>query len=790
MIQSKLFSIGILMVLASFIVSQIGYYHANITLLMYLSYGSMLFGIFILFFVMFRDLTQDGKFKILSYTISLVGTLSIVGLYFFQRKILHRFDFFIADASDYYLAGVNAVLNGGDQGFFLPLTSAISAVGFSIFSYELGPLIIVIVYSLVIPLSYFIYRAFKLNRFLSFIMVVLTISVPVSIWFTKSTYSESIWQIELLVLMVLSYKILQEEKFRIVDFISFVFLMILVPFTRGEASLLYGFIIFLSFYHLWKYQNIKISLILASSSIFLAMAIEYTIGLREHYLLKWQYARIIPDITESQLMTLLYSVSFVILLLLFLFSLLKTKVTSIKLPLVITFLAIVFKVAVAYIYNIKKTVAIHTLLFKNALGFTNFLIMNELGFSYQNFGLIITGLIVIGLILLHIKAMQGDFLALAAVVVYAIFALPFVMQCVNSNDIHEIFMYWGRYYFSIIMIIHLFGLALVLKLLSASFEKFISNKIYINILILATVSLIVYFSMDSKIYTIVTKEGYFSNSQKLMPWLKKYVKNNTVSVIYDKDIKYELHHNREYDLRILTYRTFPIEKINVKDYQKVKSKALNPSLIKDGLTKSQYILCLANKECNLANKSVVYVDTLKLPISWREHYGIHKTNKQVLAGELSQSTKHEFVLYATLYKVYKEEKERIVNFRSRSKQNIVVLKNGWYGIVAGNGALTNDIKSSMIIKNIQKNKNKRYTLTLQYIIMNASKKKPKTLRFRINGETISEHLVDSRFNDYVINVPNRLLPSKTDALNLEIERIDGKERKLKIILESIKIEEK
>ncbi|MEA1880305.1 MAG: hypothetical protein U9N11_06655, partial [Campylobacterota bacterium] len=68
-----------------------------------------------------------------------------------------------------------------------------------------------------------------------------------------------------------------------------------------------------------------------------------------------------------------------------------------------------------------------------------------------------------------------------------------------------------------------------------------------------------------------------------------------------------------------------------------------------------------------------------------------------------------------------------------------------------------------------------------------SKKKSRTLRFSINGEKISDVLVDSRFNDYNINIPNRLLSTENAEILLEIERVDSNGKKLGVILESLRV---
>jgi len=655
------------------------------------------------------------------------------------------------------------------MGFFLPMTSAVSAIGFYVFGYEYGPLIMVIVYISVVPLGYFLFRKLGLTAIISFLMALFFISAPLGIWFSKSTYSEAIWQVQLLVVSTLSYIISNKENIKISDYISLCLLMIVVPFTRGEASLLYGIIIFLSLYHLWKFNNLKSALLIASSSFVLAASIQYTLSIRAHYLLKWQYARIIPDITQSQLMSILYGATFFIFVMILFLYKFKKFFTRINFPMIVTILSIVAKVLIAYIYYIKKGAIAHTLLFTNALGFTNFLIMNEFGFAYDNFGFLITSLIAIGLILLYFKAMKGDRASLILVVMYTIFTLPFVMQSVNAKDIHEIFMYWGRYYFSIIMFIHIFALGLVVKLIYDNLFKVFKEDKYRYIALFTIVSIVVFISMDSRLYKIVTNEAYLKNSQKLMPWVSKRVGHEPLAIVYDGEIKYELHHDRSYDAHILVYRTFPVAKINVKSYQKVERSKLTPFLkYTPDISKDKFLLCLSKEKCDLENDILSYVDTLRLPISWREHYGIHPEDKKIHHNNLVQSKKNSFELYATLYKINpKFNFNHEIAFNKSSSLALSLLRKGWQDII-DSGALStgNQASITLPIADI----NTKYQLTLKYAILNATKQSPKKIKFLVNGKVIKESIVNNNFTKIeTFELPNKefLLDKKSIEINIK-----------------------
>lgn len=778
----RLFDQGSLLFLSGLVLSQVAYYLPSIYMLRYLSFFLIIAGILPLFVNMYLDLKQETK----SYIFSLSLIVFLLILYFIQRAELHRFDLFIADASDYYLAGVNAVNNYEDIGFFLPLTSAVSAVGFSIFSYEYGPLIIVIIYSLAIPLGYFIFRKLGLNPVLSFLMTLFLVSAPLGIWFSKSTYSEAIWQIQLLFTVVLSYLILDKEKISILVYISLCLLLIVAAFTRGEASLLYVVIIFLALYHFWKFSNLKSALMISSSLLFLAVAIHYAVGLRAHYLLKWQYSRIVSDINETQLMSILYGIAFFVFVLMFFINKFKKAYTQINLPLILTVLAILLKVSIAYAYNVKKTAIAHTLLFKNALGFENFLIMNELGFAYDNFGLLIIAFMAIGLILLHFKAMKGDTVSLILVIMYAIFTLPFVMQSANSKDIHEIFMYWGRYYFALIMLVHIFSFSLLVKLAYDSVSKFSDNIIYRYFLVFVTFAILVLFSMDSKIYNIVTKEAYLTNSQKLMPWVSSIVGKQAIAVVYDDEIIYKLHHNREYDAKILVYRSFPVAQIYVDSYQKVSKDDLDKNLeFMPDISGSKFLLCLSAEVCNLERETLTFVEDIMLPVSWREHYGIDYSDKKIHAGVLSKSIQNSFNLHATLYKIKKDYNiKTIISFKNPSDQDFVLFPKGWDRLVEGKGILSSGSSSRLILSDEIIEKKLNYILVLK--ISTKATTEIRTLRFKVNGKIIKEAKVNSsRPKEYFLNVKGKFLAKNTQEITIDIENLGNE--KSTIILESIKV---
>ena len=399
----------------------LGAYYSHIVWFREFSFFMMMSGIIVLFSSMKQDLDRETKSSIFSIVILLFLLL----VYFSLRTALPHFDFSVGDASDYYMAGVCSVTYSQDIGFFLPLTASVSGVGYSIFGIAYTPLINVLLYSTSIPFGYFLFRRLGLHSGVAVMMSLLLLLTPLSIWFSKTSFSEPIWQLMLLLFALLVMHITDKERPDPKALVALFLLLGLIPFLRGEAVLLYGLILFTGLYHLWKFQKPISSLFVVSSFIMFIMGIYLVLPVRSHYLLGWQFNRIIPHITAPELMNIFYGAFVLVLVSIVVLSRVKDWFSRINLPLVLTLLAVLFKVTIAYVYAIKKKGE-----------FLNFFFMNEYSFILGNFGWILSMLIFIGLLLLHYKAIKGDKLALILVIMYPIFYIPFIMQNITFQEPH------------------------------------------------------------------------------------------------------------------------------------------------------------------------------------------------------------------------------------------------------------------------------------------------------------------------------------------------------------------
>lgn len=633
--DSSLLLWGSLLVLLGPAMSLGSYYLYSMTL-RYMAFSLLLLGVLTLFLSMKQDMEEEVKTPYLAFVLAIAMGV----LYFALRTQLNRFDFGVGDASDYYIAGVCSVTYSQDIGFFLPLTASISALGYTVFGVAYSPFINVMLYVVSVPIGYFLLRKLGISVWISVLMTVFFIINPLSIWFSKTSFSEPIWQLLLLMFSIFFYRITSKEQLVVAEMAGYFLLLALVPFLRGEGVLYYGLVFLLGLYHFWKYHHLKSALILFLGLFIIAGSIHLTLGIRAHYLLNWQFSRIIPGITSVQLMSILYGVAGGMMGLLLLLNLIKKRFSDLTLPFFITVLAIGFKIGIAYLYASKKSVAFMELLF-----------FREYGLAVGNFGLPLTILIGLGLLLLHYRAIRGERLALLFVVMYTIFYLPFIMQGVTFHDPHEVFLYWNRYYFSIFMMIHLFSLALVFKLLYEQSHRFITSSAHRTLIVASSMIMISLFSLNLKVAEIVTKEAYLENTYKVFPWLKQRVGGQAVSVLYDDAIRYE-RHNGLYDVKVFTSRMFTVVKINAKAWQKVNLKQLETNVkLNKEMYKGKYLVCISSKRPKLRNEALTWVDETIIPVSWREHYRAQPRSKEETLGDVGKSYKNELKLYITLYKL-------------------------------------------------------------------------------------------------------------------------------------------
>jgi len=736
------------------------------------AFSLLIFSLMTLFWAMAKDLESVFTYKWVAEGV----VLALVSVYFLQRMELPRFDFSVGDPSDYFIAGVCSVTYDQDIGFFMPLTATISALGYDILGVAYAPFADVILYAASIPFSYFIFKKLTASSVLSLVMSTFLIFIPVSILFSKTSFSEPIWQSLLVLFAINAYYILGAKTLKWKNIFILYLLIFLAPFLRGEGVLYYGIILFLALYHYWKYTDFKSMLWITTGTLILAGSIHLTLIKRSNYLLNMQYSRVISHITEFQLMSILYGAATLAFILMALLYWIRTTYRRLPLPSILVVLSILFKVGVSYVYATKKHMV-----------FIDLLCMNEYGLAVGNFGVLITLLMIVGLILLYIRAFKGDALALVLVMIYTVFHLSYVMQAVTFYDVHAMFLYWDRYYLSVFMMVNLFALGLALQFIYQNMEKGIGDKRLRNGIFAIFLGLLVFFSMNGRMYEIAITEAHHKDSYKFFEWLKEKVQRQPFAVVLDSSIIYK--QNKEHiglnDLKYMTSRTFSIYKMNVHGYQRVKPKKLNTDLKYNAdLSKVRYVLCLGEKDYHLGNKILTKIEQFRLPLVWRENFGLDKNASSIHHGDISKSVIKHIDFHATLYRV---DKKLIVDKKITFKRNSPIarniLKEGWTFINNRSSAFSSVGKGIIRIPKIQKLKEQTYNLIMRYAIINARSNREKTVTFKLAGKVLQTVKVNSHTTrDIELLLPNELLPSQPEDIEITIESSNEGQIMLRSIL--------
>jgi len=604
--KSNLTTQGSIVLLFALLVNLGLYFHSN-TLLYYLVFISVVYGIFIFFKIMYIDLKQE-----MSKEYAFVLIAFIVVIYFLQRTHLNYFIFSVTDASDYYLSGVNSITKGEDIGFFLPLTASLMSLGFLLFGHEYALYILVLLYVLIIPLLYKICRKLEVSALNSYVVTLLFISLPLSIWYSKTSFSEGYWQILLLLFIIIAHIFMLNKKISFLQLAVMANILFLLPFSRGESSIFYLILVCLSLYHLWKYRSFISSFIyLCITTLVLSIGLFITMTIRGEYL-KWQFSRILPNMTNIDFSLLLVAFTMSSLFLLVIVYVFKNIYENISFPKVIVVLSLFFKVLIAYIFTSKKHMSFFDLVF-----------YNEFHYAQDNFGILLTLLMLFGLILLYLRAFNGNSMALLLICMYVVLYLPFTMQATPLARGHEFFFYWYRYYFSFISIVHIVSFALSIEFIHKKLKKIILKKMYFSMSILGIFVVIFLFFINKNLYIITYGESYLSNSYRIFSWIKDNVGNKSINIIYASNIRYN-----QLDAKLLIGRGLEVDGVNVKHFYQIKASKFRKRLILPyRMYDSEYVICLSKRDCILNDTHFKKINEFEVDISW------YKQNSKLSDGE-------------------------------------------------------------------------------------------------------------------------------------------------------------
>jgi len=753
------FSWGLILLVTTLVASLSSYYLYSSTGRQF-TFLLMILSLMLLFLAMFQDLKP--KFKN-PYIVWGILFLMIV-VYFLQRSEIHRFDFMVGDASDYFAAGICSVTFNQDIGYILPLSATITAVGYEIFGIKNVLLSYIIFYLSSVPLFYYLFRKLGLSAYLSLVMSALLIYIPLSIWYAKSSFTEPIWQILLFTFVINMYSILQTNTFTWKNIIIAYMIFFLAPMLRVEGVLYYGLITFLALFHFWKYANDKIFVFSGVGLFIIAISTHITLRLRPDYLLHRQFNRIIPHATEENVMIILYTLALLLIFIFLLVYLFKKIYSKFNFCMFIIVFSIFSKLGLAYVYAIKKHISFFDMLF-----------VNEYGLALGNFGIPITLMMIIGLFLLYIQALKGHILPMLLVVIYTIFYIPFVMQAVTFFDPHAFFFYWNRYYFSVFMIIHLFALGISFQYVYTMLKKYITNTKTLHTSFIVFFLLLLFSSINIKLYTISVNESHLKGSYKLYTWVQNHIGKQPLSLVTESGIIYaqKASPDGKETIEYLIGRMFNIYHMPIKGHTSASSKELiNGFQYTPPSRKVNYVLCVSTHPCQLKNNSLYLIDTLMLPLEWREHFGLDANASRVHQGDVSKSVVKHLPLHATLYNVVPRiQLGQALSFKHMTPSTLSMFEEGWT-VLPDSGMLSKKKKAVISLAMIRNNPTTDYILTLRYAIMDATKASAKTVLFSYKREKIKEVSTDSPYTKTVqLRLSKNLIKSQHGEKELIIETV-------------------
>ncbi|SFV62982.1 hypothetical protein MNB_SV-6-538 [hydrothermal vent metagenome] len=734
--KSDYFYSGSIVAVVSLLVAM-GSYLIGMQSFYYLSFALIIISLLLMLKSLYDDLVEDFKSTI-------YATLAIfffIVLYLSQRLEPFEASFLIGDASDYYWAGVSSALNGDDIGIFLPLTSAISAIGFKLFGYRYIALIEVTIHLMVLLSFYHLLKRYLLAPAIAFAIIILVQMIPLDIWLSKTTFSEPIWQLLMLILIYYSIELTEKKQLNYSDVIPLYLLLLLLPMSRGSSVFIFVMLGFLSIYSLYSHNNLKSALLIALGMIALSISLHYSLEIKEKYLIGMQYRRILPHITANTLAMIFYLSSTVFISSLFLLR--KVRIKWLNFYIVMVALSIVFKISASLFFAHKKGVA-----------YTKLLYLNEFGLLRSDLGMPLALLAIMGMVYLYIKALRGDRFSLIVVIFYSIFTVPFVMQNVSAIDQHEMLLYWHRYYFSEYLLIHLIAISAMVGLGYNILSKLTYSRITSSLLTVVPFTVLFLYSINLHLHNIVTSEGYLQGSSRFFPWLSSRVYGEQkVAIIYGSDVHYGILNAQQ-----LMYRGIYVTGVKVGDYQKISPKEIKDNIkISEKLLKNDYLLILATNSCTIEMDKLIFIDRLSMPLSWRRS-----------TDDIYHSSPVNSTINACLYKIrHHFEIDREVRFNKNSDIAPALITDGWYQF--GKSAIWSQPKAKITLPNILSNK-KRYLLEMKFGVYNAIKESPKDLIISINGKEILHKSITQQYADfYSIDIPPEIIADGEKKITIDIE---------------------
>jgi len=665
--------------------------------------------------LLYRTMQEDLSAEMGSVLFGTISVIFLLLLYFVLRLNLLDFSLIIGDASDYLWSGVGSVSIGDNHGFFLPMAAALAGVGFELFELKFAPLMTTITYSAILPILYLFLRSVGLKALSSLAAVLFFALLPLPVWFSKTTFSEPVWQLLILMILAYSFRILRDRKPTWVLLAPLFILFGLALFTRGSSIFLFGLIVFLALYHFWRFRNTKILFLFSVLLLYFDAVFSVALGIRTKYLIGWQFGHVIHGITLSKMMAI---VLFATLLLFVLFALLKRhsdRYEAFNFPAAIVLFALFLKAVVSFYFASLDS----------RFTFMDKFFHVEFDFAAYHFGYYFALLATLGLIYIYYSAWRGRALFLLLVVFDALFTVPFAMMDAYTEKLHAVFLYWHRYYFSELFLLQFLAIVFALILIYRFVSYRTWNRRYTLPVFLGLTLLPLLFTFHTELFSKVTKHGYLTHASRLYEWVADRTEGKRLYVLYHPTINctgYTLDH--------LTGSGFPRLGIKVIEYRK------NPPLpqkIKGDFGATEFddtlLLCLSLQPCQFENNTTVLLDQYYTSLKWLTHNaGVGTTDIGAYLYRMEPT-----LLPNRTYHITR---------RSKIVRQFFPPESGWYKI--NTAWVWSSSNATLFVPPLKACTANECTLKIEFEAFDAAPQKPKEVLFVIGGKEAARTVVTSK----------------------------------------------
>lgn len=229
-------------------------------------------------------------------------------------------------------------------------------------------------------------------------------------------------------------KFLKNASLKFSYIVGLVLTVGLLIYSRGSSVFLLPLLFLFSVFHFIKYKNSKVNYLLLFLIVLFLVCFYSILEIRTGYMIDWQFKKIIPTITVNKLMLFLITISFFGYLVYYFVGKYNEKINFSKF---LFFILVFIKIFIAFYFSLKYT----------NYSFFEQLFFKEFSFMKDHFGIICSAFIIFGFFIVFLKSFRGNTEYLYLLSFYIFLSIPLTKMSVTTERVHDLFLYWHRYYF-------------------------------------------------------------------------------------------------------------------------------------------------------------------------------------------------------------------------------------------------------------------------------------------------------------------------------------------------------